>query len=218
MNNESIIQSSPKPKKDKTKIALACTSVLAVAGVAFGVWGAITIINSANKDQSISNSQTTASETQQKNGTDTVVATETTEIESESKTITNLSDNIVIPNWGIKIKIPEDFQLTGAMYYDHSITGEAGSLALTGHNPGYQYLPEFADINKCKLGYLTAFIDYDENAPFAGSREKVYQKDNLTFIYESPQALCTTQQFEQEGELSAVEKIKNILKDNISDL
>ena len=216
MQNMNTNVKSRGDKGKKLKIGLVCTSVLAVAGIGFGIWGVYTVLN-PKCEEGVSSSSKVDSNNGEVSKIEEEEASETSEVAESANTTSATDGYLTFPEWGIKIKIPDGFDITGTVR-KYAPAWMNGSVAFTGNPSGSQYLPEYSNIDKCQLGWLTAYSDYDENAPSAGDREKVFEHNGFTFVYEGPQAVCTTQASEKDGEISAANTIKEMLKNNISEL
>lgn len=169
--NDSYKQYSDKPCDDKKchkpcnckglKIATALTTIIALAGIGFGIYG---MLQSSNKDQQISDlekekSTATTVETTEVKVSD---ATPTTETSTATTTIKNTEEYLYIGDWGLKIKIGNDYKIVKtALSPDDS--GESIGITVTNPNQFKETIQTVQNIDT--LPYMT-FIERSKKPDF----------------------------------------------------
>lgn len=196
------------------KAFAAIASIVALAGIGFGVYGMIQANNASNKDLKIevknSDGTTSTIDAEVKDGN--VVVTEPV------KTDENADRYIYVSNWGLKIKLDDNMEFATYLYSYN--TDQAFSYMYVSGAPKVgQVVPEYADFDVCTrgLGAVSRIpIDrYDADEKEAPYREPFMTRDGYAYFYSHPQAICSD---DKDGEVKMASYIENMLSnpDNYS--
>ncbi len=206
-------------------VATAITSVLAVCGIGFGVFG---MIQSAQKDDQISDLKV-----QIKDSDGTITEIETPQIETTANngttvtitdsvtTVENPEDYVYIGEWGKKIKIPENLT---AVKYSFANTVNLG----TGYNKdcsnlgvsaittsdGLEAVNNEEDLNYL-LGFITRCPAGTEFLPWVAV---TFSADGYDYYYEFPNGISTENH--PQWMFNSVDLVKDMLTnaDNYSSI
>ena len=124
---------------------------------------------------------------------------------------------IYITEWGIKLKIPDD--LTSVSYIlDQKYRP---SICFNAVKAGVQYFPAFADVakNPGGMGCLTRVATTEGNNDAATGMSfgsKVFTYKEYSYFYTAPAKVYSQDAAERGLEATAVQIIKNMITDNIS--
>lgn len=124
---------------------------------------------------------------------------------------------IYIGSWNIKLKVPED--LTDVSYIlDQKYRP---SICFNAIGAGVRYFPAFADVakNPGGMGCLTRVATSEGNTAADTGQSfgtKVFTYKDFSYFYTPPAKVYSTDEAEKGLEATAVQLIKNMLTDNIS--
>lgn len=217
--NPAAGQQQPKMKNpaDTAKnlmIVSIILGVVAVVGIALGIWG-------------LSDSMSTHNEldktTEELNAADKIVKKIEDETGETIKTADDVpeyqpvSGYIYISEWGIKIKMPEDLHEVSYILdqkYRPQICFNGLETSVT------NVFPTFADIdrNPGGMGCLTRVETSEGNSDDSGYSfgELAYTDGKYNYFYEAPKKTFATSASEQGLEKTAVQLIKNMLTTGVS--
>jgi len=228
MKEEAVVEqpvqpiTQPRNSHRGLKCAVVIMSILALGGVGFGIYE---MLQNSDKDRQISELKVQVENNNTADLKTPGIATTTEDnatAASEPTTPVTASENtqeyIYVGAWGLKIKIPQD--LMGVSYSYHFQTKDA--LCVSGTKGGGQYGPEFADINKNKLGCISRgtgdnYIE-GESPWWDDPKQAQFSLDGYYYWVQGPQAVYTQNESERQWEIDSVQLIKEILSnpDNYS--
>lgn len=208
------------------KIATAITSIIAICGIGFGVYG---MMQSSNKDGQISDLKV-----QIANSDGTVTTIETPKVETTTNdgtvvTITdsaakdvNAEDYIYVGEWGLKIKKPEGLSTVSYRYSHGAGYTEVVAWGVDCSNGQCHYFPEFADVTKNGTG-LGRIRRYSKGKEFDGGSapELVFSDDQYDYYFFHIQVAYSAdhpENDELEWEMSSIDLVSGMLNksDNYS--
>lgn len=206
-NNPAPIAAAPAKSGKGAVIGMVICSILALAGVGFGVYEMMN--KPATQDLKIQVKDT--------DGEITTIETDKIEKTDDGKTITiadsvaetSSKDYIYVGRWGLKIKVGDELEeVTYKFGYDPSTS--AWSLQLSGGLKGGQDLYEFSLIDKCSLGAVTK-VKKEHSESYAHYGGKLVMTDgDYEFYYSHPQDICGPE-WSKESETKVAEAIERIL-------
>ena len=204
MNPGGDIVFKDKPKK-KTGliIGILFLVLLAAGGIGFGIWAYL----DGNQKTSDLNNQISDLQNQLANQPEKeeIIINENTESDI------NPADYIYIGEWGIKIKIPSELNVTGYIY-EKSGSSYGDGIALAGVKGNVNNIPEFAKIDSSSSaeGYLRR-IENGGEFPYGAL---VYtDENNNNYYYEHPQSIDSTDESMQNLEIESVNLFEQMLRD-----
>lgn len=195
------------------KAFAAIASIVALAGIGFGVYGMIQANNASNKDLKIEvkNSDGTTSKIDAEVKDGNVVVTEPVKTE-------NADRYIYVSNWGLKIKLDDNMEFATYLYSYN--TDQAFSYMYVSGAPKVgQVVPEYADFDVCTrgLGAVSRIPTdrYNADEKEAPYREPFMTRDGYAYFYSHPQAICSD---DKDGEVKMASYIESMLSnpDNYS--
>lgn len=214
-------KATPEQMAKRLSILSIVLGAVAVVFLGLGIWGIIFGISSndklsqTNKDLELKNSIVASLEESVCAGEDDSICP----IDSPEKVpvYKTTQGYIYITEWNIKLKIPDD--LTSVSYIlDQKYRP---SICFNAVKKGVQYFPAFADVaqNPGGMGCLTRVATTEGNtAAETGMSfgEKTFTYKEYSYFYTAPAKVFSTDPAEQGLEATAVQIIKNMIKDNIS--
>ena len=217
-HTDSVVQEQQmggEKMSQKSIIGLVILTIIALAGVAFGVWGMM------GKDQA---EKDLAIKIKEANGTVTEIETDKIVSTDEDGTVTEITDTnattsavnpedyIYVGEWGMKIKIPENLK---AISYRYTYGANSTSVAFWGAYCSGQcnYYPDFVDPHKNSDG-LGIIIRYPKGAevPLASQPVLVFSDDEYDYRYAHVQAVYSTDESEKDHEVETVDLITEMLR------
>lgn len=207
------------------KVFAAIASVVALAGIGFGVYGMM---------QSTKAPQASDIKVQVKaqDGTLTTVDAPTVEKTNNNGTVVTIVDTpkmtademrhyIYISQWGIKIKMPETLTITG---YKYVMDAGMETVYISGidcsENGRCQYAPEFSNmkIENHSLGAVSR--QNSEGYELTDNAKLVTTIGDYVYSYGHPHSVSSTDESEKEWEVKSVEAIEAALTnpDNYSEI
>ena len=200
------------------KAFAAIASIVALAGIGFGVYGMIQANNASEKNKDLKIQVTNADGTvstieadkiEVKDGDNVAVVTEPVKTE-------NADRYIYVSNWGLKIKLDDNMEFATYIYnYDRSDLYSV--IYVSGAPKNNQIVPSYTDLNNCKLGlgavssvgvdrYEVDKANYKEGDAYI--REPFMTRDGYAYFYSHPQAICSD---DKDGEVKMASYIENML-------
>ena len=207
---------APKPHDNARNLTIISIilGVVAVIGIALGVWGLVDAMATRDELTETTASLNAANEIVDKIASETGVTINNIE---DVPDYAPVGDAIYIAEWGIKIKIPDNL-------HEVSYTLDAKyrpQLCVTGLESSVtNVFPAFADIdrNTSGMGCLTQIDVSEGNADGNGYSfgELAYTSGNYNYFYTAPANFFSTDPSEQGLEQTAIQIIKTMLTTNIS--
>lgn len=204
-------------KSSKAMLAgLICAIIVAVAGIGFGVF---MMISAQDTEQSykkqVSNLQSQISQLNAAAAGETITVTvNDEEVQLGPELAENTEDYIYVGEWGIKIKIPEGFNVTGYRYddvdrYNLGVSGSAVRIWGTTGNT----VNDFAnvDLNQSGLGNV---LRYPKGTQFniGSAPELLFSDDNWSYYVVAPQAPYSVDEAEQAIETNSITAVQQMLR------
>lgn len=201
---------SQNEKMSKTSIiGMVILTIIALAGVAFGIWG-------IKEKDDIEKSLATGTTSEQT--VDCITEKDLDEdedvIDIDDTAMRFVEDYIYVSEWGIKIEIPD-----GLSTVSYKFAHGAGftKLVLWGADCSEeqcQYFPDFADADKnvSGLGVVLRYPAGTELSP-ASQPELIFSDGEYDYRYAHVQAAYSTDQSEIEHEVETVNLITEMLSD-----
>lgn len=212
----SPVQTQPKHADTAKNLTIVSVvlGVVAVIGVALGIWGLIDSMGTHDElDKTKANLNVASkiiSKIEEETGTTITSADDVPEY-------TAVSGYIYISEWGIKIKMPEDLHEVSYILdqkYRPQICFNGLEASVT------NVFPAFADIdrNPGGMGCLTRVETSEGNADDNGYSfgELAYTSGKYNYFYVAPEKTFATTASEQGLEKTAVQLIKNMLTTGVS--
>ena len=202
-------------------ICVAISAIIAIAGLAFGIYGMTKPAETANTDNL---------KVQVKNADGTTTTLETDKIETtkdNGTTITiadtpvqqaNAKDYVYIGEWGIKIKIPSNLDAVSYTFnsrsYGEGSGADYGSVCIYGvKDLGDKQLPSFWQNSGACVAAGPGREDDDEF--WLGKKSTAHLNiDNTYFWVQGPQATYTDIAEEMDWEITSTNLIVEALKDS----
>jgi hypothetical protein len=213
---ENAVSSAANGKSGKgAKIVATIASVVALAGIGFGVYGMIQANSTKDLKIEVKNADGTTStieadKIEVKDG-NTAVISEPTEKEDSSR-------YVYLGEWGLKIKLDDNMEFATYLYSYN--TDQAFSYVhVSGAPKNGQVVPKYADFDVCSLGLgavsRVPVERYEAEKDNDYAREPFMTRDGYAYFYSHPQALCSD---DRDGELKMAEYIEKMLSnpDNYS--
>lgn len=208
---EPVVSEEPKKKaKVNFVVCIVCLALMAIAGVAFGAYAMIA------KDRAVAE----ASENCGGERPAPVPGNEPEETpedlldetkpEKSAQGISNPEDYIIIGEWGVKIKIPDNLI---SVSYRYNVGAGYTSLEVLGVKRGGQYFPEFANptMNSSSLGIVWRTNEDTRNSEMGEGEAPVLKLDGYNYFYAHPQDVYSTDEDEKQWEVESVELIQEML-------
>lgn len=188
------------------KIFAAVASIVALAGIGFGVYGMIQANNASNKDLKIevknSDGTTSTIDAEVKDGN--VVVTEPVKTE-------NADRYIYVSNWGLKIKLDDNMEFATYLY-SYNADQAFSYMYVSGAPKVGQVVPKYADFDVCTRGLgavsRVSVERYETEKDDDYAREPFMTRDGYAYFYSHPQALCSD---DKDGEVKMASYIENML-------
>lgn len=206
----------PKPA-DATKglsIFAVVLGIVAVIGIALGIWGLVDSIGTHDKLNQATEQLNAAKEIIGKIESDT--GTKISSVD-DVPTYSASTGYIYIDEWGVKIKVPKDIHklsYTLDEKYRPQICFNGLEVSVT------NIFPDFADIdrNPGGMGCLTRVASSEGGSDDSGRSfgEQVFSADGYNYFYEAPSKTFASSPSEQGLEKTAVQIIKNMLTTGVS--
>lgn len=202
-------------KSSKAMLAgLICAIIVAVAGIGFGVF---MMISAQDTEQSykkqVSNLQNQISQLNAAAGETITVTVNDEQVELDPVTAENTEDYIYVGEWGMKIKIPEGFNVTGYRYddVDRYNLGVSGSTVRIWGTTG-NTVNDFANVDLNQSG-LGSVLRYPKGTQFnVGSAPVLlFSDDKWSYYIVGPQAAFSTDESEQAIEENSITVIRQML-------
>ena len=215
--NPAAGQTQPKKPADTAKnlmIISVVLGVVAVIGIALGIWGLADSMSTHDKLDKTTAELNTADKIIKKIEEETG---ETISSEADVPEYKPVLGYIYIPEWKIKIKMPEDLHEVSYILdqkYRPQICFNGLEASVT------NVFPTFADIdrNPGGMGCLTRVETSEGNSDDAGYSfgELAYTDGKYNYFYEAPKKTFAESASEQGLEKTAVQLIKNMLTTVVS--
>lgn len=205
------VADEPNKMSKKSIIGMTILTIIALAGVAFGIWG---VKEKNNIEKSIATGTTSTSEKMVDCITEKDLDEDEGVIDIDDYNVGSIEDYIYVSEWGIKIEIPD-----GLSTVSYKFAHGAGftKLVIWGADCSEgqcQYFPDFADADKNASG-LGAVIRYPKGTELspASKPEYVFSDDEYDYYYAHVQAVYSTDQSEIDHEVETVELVTEMLSD-----
>jgi len=211
--SQPVVESEKMSKK--SVIGLIVLTIIALAGVAFGVWGMM------GKDQA---EKDLAIKIKEANGTVTEIETDKIVSTDENGTVTEITDTntttsavgpedyIYVGEWGLKIKIPEGLNKVSYVFRhaEDSRMDTDSSLEVTGVLVDAYMLPDFAKLGECSGQGVIMRTGSDKE--ISNNAKLVYSDSEYKYWFSGSQSYCKQEAAEQEEEVR--QKISNMLSNS----
>ena len=195
------------------KVFAVIASIVALAGIGFGVYGMIQANNTFEKNKDLKIKVTNA------DGTVSTIEADKIEVKDDGNVAVvtepvkteNADRYIYVSNWGLKIKLDDNMEFaTYAYSFD---TDQAFSyMYVSGAPKNGQVVPKYADFDVCTrgLGAVSRIPTdrYDADEKEAPYREPFMTRDGYAYFYSHPQAICSD---DKDGEVKMASYIENML-------
>lgn len=200
------------------KIATTISSVVAICGIGFGIYG---MMQSLPKDNQISDLKVQIKED---DGTITTLETEKIETTDNGAIVTiidsatkseNTADHIYVGEWGYKIKIPEELNYVGyeLKYGEATPDLKEGSSSLAIFATVGNSLSDFANmyVNDSPLGVINRIEKDAYGDADCLYSALVFSDESYNYCYMHPQDVYSIDADEQDLEVKTVDVIKQML-------
>lgn len=205
---------SPTANSSKgIKVFAAIASIVALAGIGFGVYGMIQANNASEKNKDLKIKVTNA------DGTVSTIEADKIEVKDDGNVAVvtepvkteNADRYIYVSNWGLKIKLDDNMEF--ATYAYNFDTDQALSYMYVSGAPRVgQVVPKYADLDVCTLGLgavsRVSVERYETEKDDDYAREPFMTRDGYAYFYSHPQALCSD---DKDGEVKMASYIENML-------
>lgn len=193
------------------KIFAAVASIVALAGIGFGVYGMIQANNASNKDLKI--------EVKNADGTVSTIEADKIEVKDDGNVAVvtepvkteNADRYIYVSNWGLKIKLDDNMEFATYLY-SYNADQAFSYMYVSGAPKVGQVVPKYADLDVCTRGLgavsRVSVERYETEKDDDYAREPFMTRDGYAYFYSHPQALCSD---DKDGEVKMASYIENML-------
>ncbi|MBQ9020187.1 hypothetical protein IJ096_02610, partial [Candidatus Saccharibacteria bacterium] len=207
---------SPEQTIKKFTILTIILGVSAIVFLFLAVWGLVDAISTrtqlAAANDNINTYSAIVGELEKQTGT-TITNIDTLPVYQPTK------DYIYITDWDVKLKIPDN--LTSISYILNQNAGYHSYICFNAVQAGVQYFPPFADINQNRAGlgclYRIPISDGDRDSSGISYGQQVKTIGDNNYFYKEPANLYSATEAEKCLESTAIQRIKTMIVDNISE-